>query len=293
MLIQDLLKEKRDFSSTEVILADFLLKCRSDIRNYSIRNIAKDTYTSPTTILRFCKKLGFHGFSDFKASYMKELHYLAQHFQNIDANRPFLPSDTDFVIAGKLGSLYTETINDTLALLEQEMLSRAVRRLLQAENIYICSYGILTEISKGFQDNMYKIGKTVITYPTMDGAYYAASTCSSSNCFIILSYSGETERNLMIAEILKKRNIPFITITSYGNNSLTDLSDCHLYISTRQKLIQNIGNFSLNLSVYYLLDVLYAGCFQADWSRNYERKITLSATLERDRISDNPILNDE
>ena len=58
------------------------------------------------------------------------------------------------------------------------------------------------------------------------------------------------------------------------------------------KLISNLGNFSINLSVFYLLDTLYAGCFRLRYKTNEELKIRFSKESEF-RTSDNPILREE
>ena len=162
----------------------------------------------------------------------------------------------------------------------------------QAQNIYLCSSGVYSDIASAFRENMSKIGKTVVIPPSNTSAYFEACYRDKKNCFILVSYSGETPRNIVLAKKLRQRGIPAISITSYGSNSLAAQCGCRLYISTRQKLISNLGNFSINLSVFYLLDTLYAGCFRLRYKTNEELKIRFSKESEF-RTSDNPILREE
>ena len=292
MLILDKLKNDEVFSDAEKSIAAYFLERQLSLEGESIRHVAQATFTSPATVMRFCQRLGFEGYADFREAYVRENTYLSSHFQNIDSNRPFLEHDSFLTIAGKISSLYTETVKDTLSLLTQQELDQAVRMLDQAQNIYLCSSGVYSDIASAFRENMSKIGKTVVIPPSNTSAYFEACYRDKKNCFILVSYSGETPRNIVLAKKLRQRGIPAISITSYGSNSLAAQCGCRLYISTRQKLISNLGNFSINLSVFYLLDTLYAGCFRLRYKTNEELKIRFSKESEF-RTSDNPILREE
>ena len=51
MLLVDMLTKKDNFSKSEEIIADYILNLGENIKEYSARNIAKETYTSPATVL--------------------------------------------------------------------------------------------------------------------------------------------------------------------------------------------------------------------------------------------------
>ena len=142
---------------------------------------------------------------------------------------------------------------------------------------------------------MMKIGKKVDILDSMDEAFYEACYCTSNTLFILISYSGETSKCLFICHKLIERKLSFITITTYGTNSLSSQSDCCLYVSTREKLINNLGTFSFNLSLLYLLDVLYAGYFNTSYDEHLENKTVTSMECENiftdhGRKTDNPII---
>ena len=60
---------------------------------------------------------------------------------------------------------------------------------------------------------------------------------------------------------MSKEKYPFLSLTSFGENTLSQMSTAKLYISTRENLTYNIANFNSNLSIYFLLDLLYASYF--------------------------------
>ena len=94
-------------------------------------------------------------------------------------------------------------------------------------------------------------------------------------------------------KICQKKNIPFLSLTSFGENTLSQMSTAKLYISTRENLTHNIANFNSNLSIYFLLDLLYASYFSLDYENNFNKKLQLTSKSESTRHSSNPILMDE
>ena len=86
MLIIDKLRQSKELSRGEELIAEFIIQAGEEIKGYSARSIAKETYTSPATVLNLCKKIGIDGFNNFKEEYLKELEYINRNFGEIDAN---------------------------------------------------------------------------------------------------------------------------------------------------------------------------------------------------------------
>ena len=67
MNILEQLREAEHFSSAEQNIIRYLLQYPETIINFSVRDLAKASYTSPSTVTRLVKKLDDgHGFSHFK-----------------------------------------------------------------------------------------------------------------------------------------------------------------------------------------------------------------------------------
>ena len=56
MKLIDRIAEYNGFSDVETTIRDYVLKNINDISNMSIYDLAKETYTSPATIVRFCRR---------------------------------------------------------------------------------------------------------------------------------------------------------------------------------------------------------------------------------------------
>ena len=292
MLIIDKLQQTKTMSDHERTIAGFMLAQGKKLVDASTRNIADATFTSPATVVRLCKKLGFSGFDDMKKQYMKEMEYLDRQFGTIDPNFPFDAKDTQIKAANKMAELFMDTVKDTLSLLDYEQLKKAIFIIQNHLNLHLFSYGTTLNLAESFREKMLKINKKVYVSTNLNYQLYEANTLTKDDAAILISYSGETEKILMTAQTLKKRHVPMIVITSLGENSLSKLADCCLVISTKESLFHNLGDFSTHISVHYLLDVIYSSFFLCDFDNNYETKMKNVSVYEAYRKSDNPILND-
>lgn len=292
MLIIDKLRQSKELSRGEELIAEFIIQAGEEIKNYSARSIAKETYTSPATVLNLCKKIGVNGFNNFKEEYLKELEYINRNFGEIDANMPFQDGDTIPMIANKLGTLYEETIKDTLSLLRHDMVQKAVQIVKESAGIHVYSYGTALNLAESFKEKMMKIGKNVYITNNLNYQRYEINCLSQRDCVFFISYSGETRSIINMARTCIRFKIPFITITSYGENTLSNMGSVNLYISTRESLTHNIANFNSNLSINFLLDVLYSAYFAENYRTNYEYKLSVTKKSESRRSSTNPILQD-
>ena len=287
MLITERLRLKDIMSKTEEELADFFLREGENLKKYSSRSLAEATYTSPATIVRMCKRLGFAGFDDFKEQFLAEIRYLDQQPGAVDVNFPFAKGDSLMKAANRMAQLYEEVTRDTLSLLQNDVLQKAVRILRASENVCIYSMGTAINQAECFREKMLKIGKRVTISSNLNYQLYEAGCLSVKDAAVIISYSGETRKMLQIAAECKKRHVPVIAITSFGENSLTRYATCKLTQSTRESMFQNLGDFSSHLSVSLLLDILYSAYFLQDYESHYQNKPDKTRMLEKFRKSFN------
>ena len=252
-----LLKEQMKaypFSHNERVIIDYILDKQIDIKDYSVKMIADATFTSPSTLIRISKKLGFQGWVEFKDAYLEEANYLNSHFCNIDSNLPFSNQDSIMTIASKIVNLHIESAKDTLSLFQHDSLQKAVRILHQSKEIRV----------------------------------FAMS--SPDECAICISYSGESSNIVKTAQILKENNCPIIAITSIGNNSLSDLATVTLRVTTREKSFSKIAGFSSLESISIVLNTLYACLFSLNYHDNLTYKLDIAKKIENAPIINNEII---
>lgn len=291
MLFEQRLNEAQ-LTSSEKDIGDYIIAHKYELRDLSTRNIAKEIFTSSATIVRFSKKLGYQGFNELKEDYIKELEYIQAHFIDIDSNIPFTEKNNIMEVAGIMSALMNESSKDTLNLIHHDSLQKATQLIIKAEYIHMFAIENNLCIAQNFKFKMLRIQKKVSLENTFGNQMYTIFSSSPHDCAIIISYSGETNSLLRIAEQLKERHIPIIVITSLGDNSLKKYAQCVLTISTREKLHSKIANFTTEYSIELILNTLYSCVFLHNYQKNLDTKISITKQLEISRHSTSYTLNE-
>ncbi|MCD7839416.1 MAG: MurR/RpiR family transcriptional regulator [Erysipelotrichaceae bacterium] len=292
MLIIDSLKHS-NFSNAEKAVANKLIELQDNIKDISVRELAKMSYTSTSAVVRLCNKLGFDGYNDFKEKYLEEIAYENAHFDNIDANFPFTKDDNLARVMNSIGELYQETTKDTLSLINYYDYIEAVKIMKNCHNIYVLSIGQAFNAGKVFADRMNRIGKNVIVSDNFNEQFYYSYNTLKNDCFIIITYSGSTPRTISYIDNIAKSQSKLILITSVGENEIKKKADIVLPMTTREKLYTNIATYSSFISTMLILDMLYSCYFQENFDENLKHKREVAKLYEPLRRATNEVMTED
>ena len=277
MLLQDLMSLRTTGSAVEQELVRYLLEAGEGIGQVSARAIARELHIAPSSVVRFCKRLGFAGYYDFRDAFRLELRHATEHYEGVDPNYPFELGEPPIVISRKIGALYREIVDETLEHIDDRALGRATRLLASALEIVVTASGVQLAFAEGFKNKMLKIGHSVVVESRVEAALYrAAHARRGETALILLSYSGESGRILRVARLARERSAPVIALTSSGGNTLSRIADVALVVPSREEVERNLGHFAMNIATALLLDILYASIFNGDYAEHYAARMEMN-----------------
>lgn len=278
MSIIDLI-EKTRFSNSEQVVMDYILEQGYNISSLTLKELSKQSYTSPATFVRFSQRLGFKGWEEFKTIFLKEIAYFDRQVDKVDLNIPFNNKDTIMGIANKVTKIKKESLEDTIELLSYRTLTSAIELLNSVDEIKIFASSVNILLTEEFQFKMKRIQKNV-TLSSLEGEHiYDILNMDNNSVALVISYSGSSKKMDEIMKTLKSKKISSIAITSLTENLLTQNANVVLHMSTREKLYSKIGQYSTNTSILHILDILYSGTFAKDFENN------MSHVLETSKIA--------
>ena len=73
-----------EFTKSEKIIEDYVLKNFDTISSYPIQEVAKKCKVSKSALLRFCQKCGFRGYSEFRYEVSRYVHSMVEMDENDD-----------------------------------------------------------------------------------------------------------------------------------------------------------------------------------------------------------------
>ncbi|BDG37594.1 MurR/RpiR family transcriptional regulator [Saccharococcus caldoxylosilyticus] len=223
------------FSELDYIIYNYVTKHANEIVYMRIRELADAVHVSPPTILRFCKKVGCDGFSEFKT---KLKLYLQQN------ERSFITNAQDTL---------AEFFERTLKTDYQQTIREAAAAIARADNVIFVgsgSSGILAEYGSRYFSALKKFSVYIKDpFFPIYGHYF-------NNCVAIaLSVSGETSYTLSQVHRLKEKGSTIISITNRKHCSLAKMSDYNLTYYVNTEFVEQT-NVTTQIPVIYLLESL-------------------------------------
>lgn len=229
-----------DLTSLDRTIYNYVSSHAEQVINMKVRELAKHTHTSPTSILRFCQKFECTGFSEFRI----KLEIYLREKDSLDVNPIDSTAIVDFVHR-TTHPIYLEKIHAAAALLKTKELILFVGS--GASNI-MASYGTL------YFSSIFNIAlriEDLINYP-ID---YLSKELSEKICVIALSVSGETTEVINCLNHLNLSHSSIISITNSADCTVADLSDVNIpyYIS---KEYNKDANITSQIPALYTIEYL-------------------------------------
>lgn len=267
------LKENKDLSKNERILADYILKHPEDVLKMSSKDLGKECFVSTATVYRLCDKLGLSGFSDLKIKITSSLDDYRKSNEDFNFDFPVNQFQTHYEIIQKIKEDYEQTLNLTANLFSLDQLRLIASAMEKAQIIDVYTSAGNINFALNFQFQMQEIGIQVNVPVDEYQQRLIAASSNENHLAIIITFGGRGILSDILPRILHKVKIPIVLISSY-DYTFKDLDpDYQLYISSYENHYKKISSFSTRLSILYILDVLYTCYFKLDYQENIEKKL--------------------
>ncbi|MFC6171182.1 MurR/RpiR family transcriptional regulator [Loigolactobacillus jiayinensis] len=219
-------QEVRSLNQLEMTVYKFIISHPRDVEGLTIRQMAEQSHVSATTILRFLKKVGYSGFSEFKFA-LKQQHQqeaIQPKLQDLTPIKQFFEqlSDHHFNHQIERAATMAATAGTTIffGLGTSGSLAQYGGRLF-------ANYGIYTlTVADPFR-----------TPPGTNRDF-------SDSLLILLSVSGETEEVLQQARFYKEHGASTLAITADAYSTLAQLADFDITYNVPQ--IQDVQGYMSN-----------------------------------------------
>lgn len=268
-----LLRESlNEVKPSEKNAALYILEHPEEVVHYSVQKLAEESNSSDAAIIRLCKTLGLKGFKDLKLRIAGDLQMdsaILHEYSEI------LPGDNIPTLMKALANNHTNSLQKSFQSLDYRSIQKAVECLTHANKIDFYAVGASQLVAQDAQQKFSRIGKVCTAYPDIHLQLTSAVNLSNRDVAVGISYSGETSHVISAITHAKNAGAKVITISKYGNNTLSRLGDIHLGIIATESDIRSAATSSRIVQLY-IIDVLYTATAGADYDKAVK-------TLEKSR----------
>ncbi len=265
MKIETKLAEQVSFSAVEKAIADYILSHKDEVLHSSVQKLAKDTNSSPGSVMRLCTRIGVSGFREMKIRLAQELNETKTE-ANIDPDFPFQPNDSAGQVAESIWRVCGQALAETRKRLSMTDVVKACSLISASGITAVFGTGDSFHCAQMFQIRTMRAGYHILITSVHGEQIHLARTLTENDCALLVSYSGETLHTLECARLLKKNRVRTICITAFPESTIARLSTLVLTISAGDTKYHRIASFYSQTAMDYCLNVVYS-CM---YIRNYE-----------------------
>jgi DNA-binding MurR/RpiR family transcriptional regulator len=220
-------------SETEKIIYRYMQTNAEKLPFMRVRDIAQETYTSATSVMRLIRKLGYNSFNDFRYAVKEQAK----------------DQGVDDIFAVLSPDIYPTTLQQDLQALGE--------RVKEADNVIFLGIGNSGATAKYAARRFANIG--VNSFPMTDFSYPIINKLkySAVNIVVVLSVSGGTPEVIEVVNQLKaERDITTIGITANIKSPLANLCDHVLAYTLPQRRLVRRLDLSSQVPATFILESL-------------------------------------
>lgn len=267
MLLVNQLKNQEDMSEAEKIIAQYVLHDPKSVTEMTVEQFSSEVYASKSSVVRFCQKFGFRGFSDFKIKLATELSKFLESDSRIEVDMPIHKDDNEAQVLQTFTKLHMQALEDAYHNIDPSSFEKAINLIHNAPFISVWGYSNSMLVALDFHDKMRAIGYPTVCNP-MTGMQTVHPSRHEGEVAIIFSTFADTDWVQAWISSLKAASKKIILISANPKTELANVVDAAILTENTETRTQKMGVFASRTTMMYVSDCLYAMLFQKDYERN-------------------------
>ena len=245
--------EYYQLTSAEKKVADYAVIHQQQTQFMSISELAEEAGVAEATISRFCKRLGYKGYSAFKLAIANATASRMDHGAGDEE------AEEEDSVEGMCRAVYrsdSEALAQTLELIQADMVRKAADMIVSAGRVLCMGQGGSMILSQECAHLFSTIQLNFMAVMDSHLQAIAASQLTPGDLVIYFSYSGSTKELIKNLQIIRDRKARIILVTRFPKSPGAAYADIVLQCGSREGPLQG-GSVAARIAQLYLMDVLF------------------------------------
>lgn len=269
-------------SASERRVAEAVLADPRVVRESTITELAGTSASAASTVARFCQRLGFDGYRQFRAAVIAALGYDDARLGEFDLGEGEIDAgDAPEEIAAKIAFQEVRAIQATMAALDLDATARAAAALGGARRIVLYGAGSSSLTAQDLCQKLARIGRPAVAETDVHLALSRAALLDADSVLVGVSSRGETQETLDVLRAARRAGATTVSITNATSSSLDDVSDVVLRSAVRESRLRS-GATASRIAQLAIVDVLFVLVLRLDFPQLSESlRVTYDAVRSR------------
>lgn len=252
--VQRLLHASRVGDATTARLATWLLQERKQIVDLPISRFAQETGVTETTIVRFCKSIGYSGYRELRLALVQSIG-IAKGLQLRGEELPEASDGSVLSLAKRVVATNADVLLRTPQLLDEQSLERAIAALSEATEVFLVGFGSSAPIALDLYQRLLRLGVRASVCSDPHVLTVITTNLDARALLFGITYSGQSRDLVDALKAAKQRGATTIVLTSNGGATAARSADI-LLISALHPEMATRESIATRISQLAIIDVL-------------------------------------
>lgn len=256
-VVNRILTQLPSMSGTMRKIATLLIEQPQAPLELSIGELARQAGTSPATVTRFCRLIGYSGYVPFRVSIATDFgRTSARKTWKADIGRAFGPDDTPSDVLSTLLNAHTRSLQETASIMDLPLMKEISTRIASSRHVDIYGVGGSATLAEEMQARLYRIGINSHYWSEVHAGLTSAAIQDADCVAIGISNTGRTEETIQM--LLQARDAGALTVAVSNNpkSQLAEAADLRIITSVYERFLQP-DDLSAKHAQLLVLDLLY------------------------------------
>ena len=242
------------FTKSSKKVADYILDNSTEVQFMSITSLAEECTVAEATIFRFCKNLGLDGYNDFKLALAKSS--VSNNANEYATYGKIQKDDSIMELSQKLSAVNITAIKETVELIDENSIEKAVDLFTKARNVYCFGQGGSLILA---MEAWSRFATATPKFHCIEDSHLqaiTASLCGNEDVILFFSYSGATKEIYDVLKPARENGAKIIVITHFSKSPASSFADIVLLCGSKETPLQG-GAVPSRISMLFIIDVLF------------------------------------
>jgi RpiR family carbohydrate utilization transcriptional regulator len=259
-------------------IAEVVLAAPETVIFLSISELAEQTATAKSTVVRFCQQLGLRGFHDLKLRLARETSSVATRVGD-----DITDTDSPTEVLAKVVRADRQTLLDATATVDPAALEAAVRLLGEASSVLFAGVGTSAPLAQDAAYRFRAIGLRAEAPADVHVQHVAARLLTREDVCFAVSHTGSTRETLAVVAAAKEAGAATVAVTSFARSPLTELVD-YVILAGGREVAFRLEAMASRLAHVAVLDALLVSVALADEERSQRALALYTDALSEHRL---------
>lgn len=264
-------------SPAERRVAQVVIDEAATAAHLTISDLAERAGSSETTVIRFCRAMGFGGYSELRLTLAAEAGRAADSaIADETVGSDISETDDLAQVVKKIAFADARAVEDTALQIDIAVLEQVVGLVAGARRVDIYGVGASGFVAQDFQQKLHRVGHIAYAWSDLHLALTSAALLDERDVAFGISHTGTTMDTIEAFSEAGRHGARTVALTNFPKSPIAKAADHVLTTAARETTFRS-GAMSSRLAQLTVIDCVFVGVAQRTYS---ETRMALDVTRE-------------